>query len=330
MIKSIYLNNGVCQQEESIENINKLYSTNPSLLWVDITLEKGDLSTDEIALLRETFKFHDLSVEDCLFPLYNPKVEEFDNYLFVNTHGIRLKNMNLAEFDESMYELDIFLAKNLIVTAHTEELEFLDILMHKSMLKPQVELKSMERLLRTILSTVVDNLEHTMEKISSKIDLLEDKVLEDPHPDDMEQILDIKKVLLSMRKIADPQRNVYSFFARENNEYIRESELAFFRDLTDQLNNLNKTINYNSQMISSLITIYMSSITLKLNETMKFLSIIATIFLPILIFASYYGMNVAFPEIKLLGETGTWFFAICLILASTLGIILYMNKKKCF
>ncbi|MBR3654079.1 MAG: magnesium transporter CorA family protein [Elusimicrobia bacterium] len=330
MIKSIYVNNGICQQEESIENINKIYSNNPSLLWVDITLEKGDLSTDEIALLTDTFKFHELSVEDCLFPLYNPKVEEFDNYLFVNTHGIRLKTMNLAEFDESMYELDIFLSTNLIVTAHTEELEFLDGLMHKAMLKPQIELKSMETLLYKILSKVVDNLEHTMEKISDKIDLLEDKVLEDPHPDDMEQILDLKKVLLSMRKIADPQRNVYSFFARENNEYIRESYSAYFRDITDQLNSLNKTINYNSQMISSLIAIYMSSVTLKLNETMKFLSIIATIFLPILIFASYYGMNVAFPEIKILGETGTWFFAIFLILASTCGIILYMKRKKWF
>jgi len=330
MIKSIYVNNGICQQEESIENINKIYSNNPSLLWVDITLEKGDLSTDEIALLTDTFKFHELSVEDCLFPLYNPKVEEFDNYLFVNTHGIRLKTMDLAEFDEYMYELDIFLSSNLIVTAHTEELEFLDTLMHKAMLKPQVELKSMETLLYKILSKVIDNLEHTMEKISDKIDLLEDKVLEDPHPDVMEQILDLKKVLLSMRKIADPQKNVYSFFSRENNEYIRDSYSAYFRDITDQLNSLNKTINYNSQMISSLIAIYMSSVTLKLNETMKFLSIIATIFLPVLIVASYYGMNVAFPEINILGQTGTWFLAIFLILAATFGIILYMKNKKWF
>lgn len=330
MIKTIYLNNGICQQETVIENINKIYINKPSLLWVDITLEKGDLSTDEIALLTDTFKFHELSVEDCLFPLYNPKVEEFDNYLFINTHGIRLKNMNMAEFDESMYELDIFLAKNLIVTAHTEELEFIDTLMHKAKVKPQIELKSMENLLYKILSTVVSNLEITMDKISDKIDILEDRVLEDPNPNIMEQILDLKKVLLSMRKIADPQKNVYSFFSRENNEYIRDSYSAYFRDITDQLNSLNKTINYNSQMISSLIAIYMSSVTLKLNETMKFLSIIATIFLPILIFASYYGMNVAFPEIKILGETGTWFFAIFLILASTFAIVIYMKKKKWF
>ena len=330
MIKSIYINNGVCQQEGNIENINKIYGENPTLLWVDITLEKGDLSTDEIALLTDTFKFHELSVEDCLFPLYNPKVEEFDNYLFVNTHGIRLKTMNLAEFDESMYELDIFLTQNLIVTAHTDELEFLDTLMHKAMLKPQVELKNMETLLYKILSKVVSNLEMTMDKISDKIDLIEDKVLEDPNPKLMEEILDLKKVLLSMRKISDPQKNVYAFFSRENNEYIRESYSAYFRDITDQLNSLNKTINYNSQMISSLIAIYMSSITIKLNETMKFLSIIATIFLPILIFASYYGMNVSFPEIKIFGETGTWFFAIFLILVSTLGIVFYMKRKKWF
>ncbi|MBQ3834197.1 MAG: magnesium transporter CorA family protein [Elusimicrobia bacterium] len=328
MIRSVYIHNGSCRHEESIEKINNIYHENPSLLWVDITLEKGDLSTDEIALLTDTFKFHELSVEDCLFPLYNPKVEEFDNYLFVNTHGIRLKNMNMAEFDESMYELDIFLSQNLIVTAHTDDLEFLETLMHKAMLKPQIELKNIETVLYKILSKVVSNLENTMDKISDKIDLIEDKVLEDPNPKLMEEILDLKKVLLSMRKIADPQKNVYAFFSRENNEYIKESYSAYFRDITDQLNSLNKTINYNSQMISSLIAIYMSSITIKLNETMKFLSVIATIFLPILIVASYYGMNVAFPEIKFLGDTGTWFFAIFMILAATFGIIFYMKKNK--
>lgn len=330
MIRSIYISNNSCRQELSIEKINKIYHANPSLLWVDITLEKGDLSTDEIALLTDTFKFHELSVEDCLFPLYNPKVEEFDNYLFVNTHGIRLKNLNIAEFDESMYELDIFLTQNLIVTAHTDELEFLETLMHKAMLKPQIELKNMETVLYKILSKVVSNLENTMDKISDKIDLIEDKVLEDPNPKLMEEILDLKKVLLSMRKISDPQKNVYAFFSRENSEYIRESYSAYFRDITDQLNSLNKTINYNSQMISSLIAIYMSSITIKLNETMKFLSIIATIFLPILIVASYYGMNVAFPEIKIFGETGTWFLAIFIILAATFGIIFYMKRKDWF
>ena len=330
MIRAIYLNNGICDYEFEVENISNIYKKGSALLWVDITLEKGDLSTDEIALLTDTFKFHELSVEDCLFPLYNPKVEEFDNYLFVSTHSIRLKRIDLSEFDEFVSEVDIFLAKNLIVTVHTEELEFIESLMQKAKLKPQVELKNIENLLYNILSKIVDNLERTMEKISDKIDLLEDKVLENPSPDLMEEILDLKKVLLSMRKISDPQKNVYSFFSRENNEYISSFYSAYFRDVTDQLDRLNKTITYNSQMIGSLITVYMSSVTIKLNETMKFLSIIATIFLPVLIFASYYGMNVAFPEMLIFGQTGTWFFALFLIFVSTFGIFLYMKKKKWF
>ena len=330
MIRAIYLNNGICDYEFEVEQISNIYKKGSALMWVDITLEKGDLSTDEIALLTDTFKFHELSVEDCLFPLYNPKVEEFDNYLFVSTHNIRLKRIDLSEFDEFVSEVDIFLSKNLIVTVHTEELEFIETLMQKAKLKPQVELKNIENLLYNILSKIVDNLERTMEKISDKIDLLEDKVLENPSPDLMEEILDLKKVLLSMRKISDPQKNVYSFFSRENNEYISSFYSAYFRDVTDQLDRLNKTITYNSQMIGSLITVYMSSVTIKLNETMKFLSIIATIFLPVLIFASYYGMNVAFPEIAIFGQTGTWFFALCLIFVSTFGIFLYMKKKKWF
>lgn len=330
MIKAVYIKDGICNYEVSIDKINAIYNENPTILWVDLTLEKGDLSADEIALLTDTFKFHELSVEDCLFPLYNPKVEEFDNYLFVNTHGIRLKVMDLAEFDESMYELDIFLGKNLLVTAHTDELEFLETLMQKARLKPQIELKSLENLLYNILSKVVTNLELTMEKITNKIDVLEDRILEDAKPHMLEEILDLKKVLLSMRKIADPQKNVYSFFSRENNEYVRPAYYAYFRDISYELDRLNKTINYNSQMIGSLIAIYMSSVTLKLNEIMKFLTIIATIFMPILIFASYYGMNVKFPEYKVLGQSGTWFLAMFMILLSTLGIILYMKKKKWF
>lgn len=330
MIRAIYLSNGVCDYEFEVEQISNTYKKGSTLMWVDITLEKGDLSTDEISLLTDTFKFHELSVEDCLFPLYNPKVEEFDNYLFVSTHSIRLKAIDLSEFDESVYEVDIFLSKNLIVTVHTEELQFIEGLMQKAKLKPQIELKSIDNLLYNILSKIVDNLERTMDKISDKIDLLEDKVLENPSPDLMEEILDLKKVLLSMRKISDPQKNVYSFFSRENNEYVNSSYSAYFRDVTDQLDRLNKTITYNSQMIGSLITVYMSSVTIKLNETMKFLSIIATIFLPMLIFASYYGMNVAFPEIAIFGQTGTWFFAIFLIFVSTFGIFIYMKKKKWF
>ncbi len=328
MIRAVYLKDSICECELNVENLNKIYNSKPSLLWVDLTLEKGDLSADEIALLSETFQFHELSIEDCLFPLYNPKVEQFNNYIFVNIHGIRQKTMDITDFDESIYELDIFLSKNLLVTVHTEELEFLDVLMQKAKLKPQIELKNMDNLLYNILSKVVANLELTMEKISGKIDLLEDKILEDARPEYMQEILDYKKVLLSLKKIADPQQYVYSFFSRGNIEYLQDSYSAYFRDITYQLDRLNKTITSSIQMIGSLVAIYMSAVTLKLNEIMKFLTIIATIFLPILIIASYYGMNVNFIEIDILGPRGTWIFAVMAILVATVSLYFYMKKKK--
>ncbi|MDD3730445.1 MAG: CorA family divalent cation transporter, partial [Endomicrobiaceae bacterium] len=105
---------------------------------------------------------------------------------------------------------------------------------------------------------------------------------------------------------------------------------AYFRDITYQLDRLNKTITASSQMIGSLIVIYMSAVTLKLNEIIKFLTVIATIFLPILIIASYYGMNVNFLEVDVLGPRGTWFFAIFIILVATIFLYFYMKKKKWF
>ncbi len=330
MIKAVYLKDNICECELNVENLGRIYNSKPNLLWVDLSLEKGDLATDEIALLSETFQFHELSIEDCLFPLYNPKVEEFNNYIFVNIHGIRQKTMNIADFEESIYELDIFIAKNLLVTVHTEELEFIDMLMQKAKLKPQIELKNMDNLLYNILSKVVANLELTMEKIGNKIDLLEDKILENAKQEYMQEILDYKKVLLSLKKITDPQQYVYSFFSRGNSEYLQDSYSAYFRDITYQLDRLNKTITASSQMIGSLIVIYMSAVTLKLNEVIKFLTVIATIFLPILIIASYYGMNVNFLEVDVLGPRGTWFFAIFIILVATIFLYFYMKKKKWF
>ncbi len=330
MIKAVYSFNGEFFTENDVSAISEIVSKKPAIIWVDILLENHDLSHEETLLLTESFKFHELSLEDCLFPQYYPKMEEFENYVFGAVHGIQLKPNYLQEFDESIYELNIFAGKGFVVTVHTEELFFIETIYEKAKARPQIEMKSLANLMYNIFNKVVSSYEFTMEKIDDKMDVLEDAILEEPQQKHMEEILNIKKVILAIRKIAESQQMAYVYFTRANNSIISKEYTAYFRDIFFQCARINQSIVIRSQMISGLLDVYMSSVTVKLNEVMKLLTLIATVLLPVLMISGYFGMNVTFPEYSFFGQKGSWFFAVGLMIAAIALLLIYFKKKKWF
>ncbi|MDR1721223.1 MAG: magnesium transporter CorA family protein [Endomicrobium sp.] len=330
MIKAICSANGSITVECGALNILQGYKKKPDLIWIDVHLENHDLSHEEMLLLSESFGFHEMSIEDCLFPQYYPKVEAFENYVFGAVHGIQLKPHYFQEFEDSIYELNVFIGKNFLITVHTEELFFLETIFEKVKAKPQIEMKSLENLLYNIFDKVVSSYEFTLEKIDYKIEDLEDSVLADPETKNMEEILDIKKVIFAMRKVAESQQAAYFYFARSNDGLISKEYLVYFRDIYTHCARINQSIVMRSQMVVSLLEVYMSSVTVKLTEVMKFLTVIATVLMPVLIISGYYGMNVRFPEYSIFGEKGSWFFALGLMLVAIIAMLVYFKKKKWF
>ncbi|MCL2143923.1 MAG: magnesium transporter CorA family protein [Endomicrobia bacterium] len=330
MIKAIYSFNGEFHTENDAAAIAEIVNKKPKFIWADIFLDNSGLSHEETVLLTEAFKFHELSLEDCLFPQYYPKMEEFENYVFGAVHGIQLKPNYLQEFDESIYELNIFAGKDFIVTVHTEELFFIETIYEKAKARPQIELKSNSNLMYNIFNKVVSSYEFTMEKIDDKMDALEDAILEEPEKKHMEEILDIKKVILAIKKIAESQQAAYLYFTRSNNSVVAKEYTAYFRDIFFQCARISQSIAMRSQMVVGLLEVYMSNVTLKLTEVMKFLTIIATVIMPALLISGYFGMNVTFPEYSLFGEAGSWFFAVALMLVAILALLVYFKKKKWF
>ena len=331
MIKAVYSISGAVTTEYKASRISEGYKKKPDLMWIDIHLENHELGQEETSLLSELFKFHEMSIEDCLFPQYHPKVEEFENYVFVAVHGIQLKPDYFQEFEDSIYELNIFVCKGFIVTVHVEELFFLETLFEKAKTRPQVEMKSLENLLYNIFNRVVSSYEFTLEKIDDKMESLEDDVLEEPEAKNMEEILDIKKVIFAMRKVAEYQQAAYVYFIRAvNSNLISKEYLVYFRDIYTQCVRMNQSIVMRSQMVVSLLEVYMSSVTLRLTEVMKFLTVIATVLMPVLIISGFYGMNVRFPEYSIFGEKNLWGFAICLMFISIVALLIYFKKKKWF
>ena len=329
MIQAIYsLNNEFFTETDPVK-IAEAYKKNPKLIWIDIHLENHELSQEETSLLAETFQFHEMSIEDCLFPQYFPKMEEFEHYVFGAVHGIQLKPNYFQEFDDSIYELNVFAGKGFVVTVHVEELFFIETLFEKAKARPQVEMKAFENLLYNIFNKVVASYEFTLDKIDDRLEDLEDDILEDPETENMEQILNTKKVIFAIRKIAESQSAAYMYFTRANG-LISKEYLVYFRDIYTQCARINQAVIMRSQMVVSLLEVYMSSVTVKLTEAMKVLTIIATVIMPVLIISGYFGMNVKFPEYAFFGEDGSWFFAVGLMLAAIIGLIVYFKKKKWF
>jgi magnesium transporter len=330
MIKAIYLNGSTVTTEYDAQNIARDYKNGVDIIWIDINLEHHELTQDETSLLSETFKFHDMSIEDCLFPQYYPKIEEFENYIFGAIHGIQLKPNYFQEFEDSIYELNVFVSKGFVVTVHTEDLFFIETLFEKAKTKPQIEMKNIENVLYNIFNKVVYSYEFTLEKIVDKIEDLEDEIIKDSETENIEEILDTKKVIFAMRKIAESQQTAYVYFTRANNNLISKEFLVYFRDIYTQCARINQAITMRSQMAVSLLEVYMSSVTVRLTEVMKFLTIIATILMPVLIISGYYGMNVKFPEYLIFGEKGSWFFAVALMAVAIIAMLIYFKKKKWF
>lgn len=330
MIKSIYLTNGGSFAEANAENLTQIIEQNPKLIWVDIIIEGQELSQKEISLLVDTFKIHDLSIEDCIFPQYHPKVEEFENYVFTAIHGMRTNIKDYSNFEENIYELDIITGKNYILTVHTDEILFIESIYEKARIKPQVEMKNLETLLYNIFNKVILSYEVIMDKVNDKIDEIEDKVLRNPTTELMHEIFDLKKVLLNLRKTLEPQKHIYTYFTRETLTFIAKKYTAYFRDIYFQYDRMNQSIGAYNQIIGNILEVYISGVTLKLNEVIKFLTVIATIFMPAVLITSYYGMNVAFPEHRLFGNQYVWYFVFFTIVSSTVAIFMYIRKKKLF
>ncbi|MDR0984912.1 MAG: magnesium transporter CorA family protein [Endomicrobium sp.] len=327
MIKAIYTINNNYKYEYDVNKIIELSNKNFEMIWLDVHIENSELKNKEILLLHKYFRFHELSIEDCIFKKKYPKIEEFKNYIFSTTHGVQLKSDCFSEFRNSIYELNIFIGNNFVVTVHEEELFFLESIFEKAKIKPLIEIKSLKNLIYKIFNEVVASYDYALNKIDSTLNNIENGILKKPGTNNIESILNVKKMIFFLKKIAEQQHIVYNYFTKANN-LITTEYLVYFQDIYAQSTRLNQAILIRSQMVISLLDVYISSINLQLSEIMKYLTIIATILMPVLIVSGYYGMNVLFPEYLLIGKEGTWFLAMILMFCSTSISFIYFKKKK--
>ncbi len=322
MIKSAFYlaPDGKLPQQVSTDDIGSLVATGKGLLWVDIE----DASDEDAKLLSDVFCFHPLAVADCISKnIHPPKIDDFDDYLFIIVHGI---NYNIESDVEETTELALFLNRNYVVTSHSVPLRTVTSMFNRI----QADVRPMRRgadfLAHDLIDALVDNIMPTIEDMDDKSDKLEAEALHDPKRQTLASIMQLKRSILALARVILPQREIVNSLSRGDYPLISDTAQIYYRNIYDHLVRIEILTQGLRDMTESVLSTYLSSVSNRMNEVMKLLSIVAAIFLPLSLLAGIYGMNFAnMPELQ-------WrygYFALLGIMATvSVSLVVYFRRRK--
>ena len=305
-----------------IDSVGDLADLDPnSIHWINLY---GLHDTKKLTDLGDMFNLHPLVLEDICNTDHQPKHETFDDYLFVI--------MKMISYDKRAGAINVeqmsFILKNNYIISFQERVGdvFEPVRDRIKAGKGRLRKRNADYLLYALIDILVDHYFVVLEKAGDQLEMLEDKVIDSPEQSIISEIHRLKNELLFMRKSVWPVRELVSALTREENPLIEEKTIPFLRDIYDHVIQVIDTIETYRDMVAGLLDVYLSSISNKMNEVMKVLTIIATIFIPLTFIAGVYGMNFEnMPELK-----WPWGYPVVWIIMLVLGIIMviYFKRKK--
>ena len=290
------------------------------ILWVSIDGLQDVKLLEEIGVL---FGLHPLVLEDILNTDQRPKTEDFSDYIY-----IVLKNF-YNHVDENLHaeQVSIILGKDFVLLFQEKEGALFEPIRERLRgNKGKIRKAGADYLVHAIMDSIVDQYFVLLESLEEKIENLEDDLVRQTTPTKLQSIHSLKRELILLRKSLWPLRETISSLQRSDSSLINESTVIYFKDIFDHVIAIIDTVETFRDMLSGMLDIYLSSISIKLNEVMKVLTIIATIFMPLTFLAGVYGMNFKhMPELEWRwGYLGLW--AVMLTIA-VLMLKFFRSKK---
>jgi magnesium transporter len=311
------------QHQQEVEKIEDCFPfrDKPAVTWINID---GLHEVEIIEKLGDHFDFHPLVLEDILHTGQRPKFEDFGKYLY-----IVLRSLSFDEEQEEILEeqISLLVGSNYVISFQERVGdEFNPVRERIKSGRFQVKKRKADFVAYSLIDAVVDNYFLMLEKIGEKIESIEDELLDNPTPETLQDIHLMKRKLITLRKSVWPLREVVGGLERGESSLFRKSTIVYLKDVYDHTIQVMDTIETYRDMVSGMLDIYLSNLSNKMNEVMKVLTIIATIFIPLTFIAGIYGMNFRFmPELK-----WHWgYFAVLTIMTIiAIGMLLYFRKKK--
>lgn len=289
--------------------------------WINVD---GIHNTNLINAIGENFEIHPLTLEDIANSEQRPKFEDYENYL------VSIMKMLYYEKELQSEQLCVLLLDNntVITFQELEGGDAFDFIRNRIRQgKGRVRKMNADYLAYCLIDAVVDTYFSILEKIGDRIEALEEELVDNPRRTTLHQLHDMKREMIFLRKAVWPIRELISNFERSENKLIKKTTRIFLRDLYDHTIRVIDTVETFRDLLSGMMDIYLSSQSNRMNEVMKVLTIITTLFVPVTFIAGVYGMNFKhnFPEI----ESSYGYPAVmAFMLAIILGLLLYFKRKK--
>ncbi|MEM2918870.1 MAG: magnesium/cobalt transporter CorA [Candidatus Altiarchaeota archaeon] len=308
--------------EKRIENIEDCFKISEShkIKWINID---GLSNVGIIKRIGEEFGIHQLILEDILTTDQRPKIEDFGNYIYTVLRMLSYGDENRIKSEQ----VSLILGQNFLITFQESVGDVFNPVRER-LKKEKSNIRNMgaDYLFYSLIDVIVDNYFIILENIGGIIEELEDEIITNPSTNTLKKVYNLKREMLLLRKSVWPLREVVNGVERSTSNVIHKQTRIYLRDLYDHIIQIIDTIETFREMLSGMIDIYLSSISNKLNEVMKVLTIIATVFIPLTFIAGIYGMNFKYmPELE-------WEFGYPLVLIIMLSVaiimISYFKKKK--
>ena len=287
-------------------------------LWMDVV--KPD--EDDFRVLSDVFKFHPLSVEDARSALQFPKIEAYPGYLYLVLHGIDLKR------DQTQFatrDVDFFLGRNFLVTVHGGDSRSIARLREVCDRHERVLLEGPVALLHRIVDSMVDNYRPAIEELEDRVGKLEELAFAgEQHM--VRKVLKLKRDLSHLRRILIPQRDAIGRLARREFGEVSD-EMAFrFRDVYDHISRYAEESILFQDRVTGILEVNLSTVSNRLNQVMKVLTVMSTIFLPLTVLTGMWGMNIELPRFP--GGDAAQFWWVATTMAAISIAMLAVFRRK--
>jgi magnesium transporter len=309
-------------QEREIASFDEclLLKDKPGVTWIKVA---GIHAVENLEKLGECFSLHPLVLEDILNTDQRPKIEDFDDYIY-----IVLRMISYSENNElSSEQISFILGSNFLISLQESNGGvFAPVLERLRTSKGRVRRSGADYLVYTLMDLIVDNYFVVLEQFGEGLEYMEEEVVKRPTPQTLQDIHRSKYDMIMLRKSVWPLREVIGRLERRESDLIQEATGIYFKDVYDHTIVAIDNIETYRDILSGMLDIYLSSISNRLNAIMKVLTVIATIFMPLTFLAGVWGMNFKhMPELEWL-----WGYplALGLMLAIALSMVIYFYKKK--
>lgn len=309
-------------QEREVPGVDdcRPFRDSGTVTWINVD---GLHDPGVIEAFGQEFGLHPLVMEDVLSLGQRPKVEEYGDYLFVELNMLQVHPETRQVHEE---QLSMAVGRNWILTFQETPGDVLDPVRERLRAgKGRIRGRGADYLAYAIIDAVVDSYFGVLEAVGDQVEALEEEAIEEPAPETMRQIHELRREMIIIRKSVWPVRDLMASLLRMESALVQEETRVFLRDVYDHAVQVIDTVENLRDVVGGLMDLYLSTVSNRTNEVMKVLTIMATIFIPLTFIVGVYGMNFDhMPELRLAwAYPAVW--VVMLVVAG--GLLVYFRRK---